>query len=358
MTKKDTPTEDRSIATLEERSINENDLTVDIIASTPKKDRHGTRLDQSGWELGPFLRVPVITYSHDDRGYTASAGLPIANAIPSTVRVEDGKLKMKVKFTPEDVNEFGFKVWKLVKAGFLHAVSVGFRVLGNDVVEEEDGSLTPVFTRMELLEVAFVTIPSNDEALIQRAAEKTGMAEDEVRSVICEVEKSAEEKEQEYVDMCVRYFKRKKPANKEATKVLKDFFVQRNMQQPSDEAEAWKKMREIMEDEEDTTIVDNKVDDKKEEEAPTTEPAPAPTSAEPEPQPSAAPNGEAEQAAPVQLSYNDLDKLVRNITQGLFDEAVAALQRGTPVSDLPHIMKEAGKGLRANMRDFLATSHN
>src|SRR5947209_8223326 len=153
------------------RSVDRKNLTVDIVASTPSVDSYGTIIDPKGWDLEQFKRNPVITWAHDDRGFTGSDGLPIANAIPDTVRVENGQLKMRLRFTPEDVNPFGYKVFRMIAEGFIHGVSVGFDPdMDNiDTMTDGDGKQVQVYRGAKLLETAVVTIPSNDDALIQRA---------------------------------------------------------------------------------------------------------------------------------------------------------------------------------------------
>src|SRR5258705_11950996 len=110
----------RSHSPVQTRAIDTKNLTVDIIGSTPTVDSYGTVIDQNGWDLDQFKRNPVITWAHDDRGFTASEGLPVANAIPETVRIEGGQLKMKLRFTPEDVHPFGYRVFRMISEGFLH----------------------------------------------------------------------------------------------------------------------------------------------------------------------------------------------------------------------------------------------
>jgi hypothetical protein len=72
-------------------------------------------------------------------------------------------LRVRVEFTPEEVNPDGFKVHQLVEAGFLRAVSVGFRPLEYTYNAEREGY---DFKRAELLEVSVVPVPANQEALI------------------------------------------------------------------------------------------------------------------------------------------------------------------------------------------------
>ncbi len=180
------------------RSVDKKNLTVDIVASTPSVDSYGTVIDPKGWDVEQFKRNPVITWAHDDRGFTGSDGLPIANALPETVRVENGQLKMRLRFTPEDVNPFGYKVFRMIAEGFIHGVSVGFDpdMEETDTMTDGDGDSVQIFRSSKLLEVAVVTIPSNDDALIQRARQLNREGDlERIRSLARNVEKMARDME-------------------------------------------------------------------------------------------------------------------------------------------------------------------
>lgn len=337
---------------IEQRVVNETDLTVDIIASTPGVDSHGTMIDQNGWKLERFKKNPVITHAHDDRGWTGSDGLPIANAIPETIRVEDGKLKMKVRFTPKDVNEFGYKVWRLVKEGFLHGVSVGFMPMERpETVERDDGGIDVVFREMELLEVAFVTVPSNPETLVQRCIELEKNP-DEIKRQVEEIN----DMENNTLNSKYRsYFEKKQPANAAATKVLKRFFTARGMDIPEDEVEAWKKMNDVLDEEAEAEPKpevkpeeEPKPEEVKKEEEEIT-PAPTPTE-----QPKEAPS--EEQKASVLLTANDLFTVMAKAAKRVEDDCVEALRNGEPVSSLDKVATKSVESLKKSIRSLAHTS--
>src|SRR3982750_409205 len=77
------------------RGVNRDARTVDIVASDFSLDSYGTRIDPNGWELEQFRKNPVICLQHD-----SYARLPVATAIPESVRVENGRLVMTVQFPP------------------------------------------------------------------------------------------------------------------------------------------------------------------------------------------------------------------------------------------------------------------
>src|SRR5947209_10501725 len=150
------------------RGVNFDARTVDIVASDFSLDSYGTRIDPSGWDLEQFRKNPVICLQHD-----SYADLPVASAIPQTIRVENGKLLMTVQFPPEGTSEDADEAFGLIAAGVLRGVSVGF-----DPSEWQDTTeRTPdgqelrvrVYTKQRLMETSFVTIPSNDNGLVVRA---------------------------------------------------------------------------------------------------------------------------------------------------------------------------------------------
>lgn len=240
--------------TVQTRSIDTEKRTIDIIASTSEKDDYGTRFDQSGWMLERFIKNPVINYAHDDRGHTASAGLPIARAVKETIRVEDGKLQMTVEFPKVGVHEFADLVFNLTRDGFLSGLSVGFVPVEDEVVQEGD-ELVRWFKRMELYEVSFVTIPSNSGTLVKRCSDLNRDI-DEAKEAIEKVETmyrtsdnkvtsalAIEHNGKVYFDedvrKCIDYFETRKEVLKIANKFMKDVYEREAKQVPSDLLAAW-----------------------------------------------------------------------------------------------------------------------
>lgn len=141
-------------ATLHAKAAPSKDGLVEFTASTPSVDRAGDVIDPV-WDLKAFERNPVILWAHD---YTA---YPIGRA--KRVWTEGGNLKIAVQFVPEDIYPEADRVRKLYEAGFLSAVSVGFRPLEEPQRLPNGGYRIP---KSELLEVSAVPVPMNAEALI------------------------------------------------------------------------------------------------------------------------------------------------------------------------------------------------
>jgi hypothetical protein len=123
---------------------------MDFVLSDGTLDRHGTRINPRGWEIGKYL--PAL-FGH--------AGIPIGQW--QDVRMDGdrlvGRLAMAAKGTSARIDELR----SLVEQGILRAVSVGFEVLdyGKPGQSEFD------YERQTLVEASLVTIPSNANALAQ-----------------------------------------------------------------------------------------------------------------------------------------------------------------------------------------------
>ena len=72
-------------------------------------------------------------------------------------------LRAVAEFPERGVYPFADTVQDLVPAGIINAVSVGFRVLDDDFNVGPDGV---VWAEKELLEISFVPVPANPEALV------------------------------------------------------------------------------------------------------------------------------------------------------------------------------------------------
>ena len=155
---------------------------VSFVASSATPDRYGDIIDVRGWVLDNYKRNNVILLNHD------SNQLPIARG---HVYVRNDKLIVDVEFDKED--ERAAEVERKVKAGFMNAVSVGFRPLESKSRSELPtdnkyyGQRGMYYSKAELLEVSIVTIPANGEATMLEQKFYNTMKEEilkEVKEVI------------------------------------------------------------------------------------------------------------------------------------------------------------------------------
>lgn len=145
----------------------EDQRTFEFVISDETRDRHGTVLKMSGWDLENYRKNPVVAYQHElGAGFLSDRTDPDQIIGTSELRIEDNQLIAAVTFEPAEVNPFAEKIRQKVIHGTLRAASVGFDpVSGNwgDETRGEDPE-TFYFTRHELIEWSIVNVPSNPNA--------------------------------------------------------------------------------------------------------------------------------------------------------------------------------------------------
>lgn len=119
-----------------------------VLASTSAIDRQGDSIDQSGWDISNFKLNPVMPWAHN---YDE---LPVAKA--TGIEITERGLECDFEFAPAEGNPKAQQIKILYDQGYLNAVSVGF------IPKERKGN---TITKAELLEISFVPVPANQEAL-------------------------------------------------------------------------------------------------------------------------------------------------------------------------------------------------
>lgn len=156
----------------------EGDLELyTIVASTPAVDRDNEVILPRAYKasLKGYLKTnPVILYMHDM--WKPAVGKAVAG------RVEDDALRLEMQWAETAVAQ---ELKYLYDEGFMNTFSVGFipqkaitdpneimrelRKLGWEFDDDQTKLPWRVYTEVELLEVSAVTVPSNREAVMQRA---------------------------------------------------------------------------------------------------------------------------------------------------------------------------------------------
>jgi HK97 family phage prohead protease len=138
---------------------------VTFRASTPTIDGHGSIVRPEGIKTERFESNPVFLWAHD--GYRSLGGPPKIEHVIGRINAyarDTQAFDIDVEFATEEVNAWGEKAFRLVKAGFLNAVSIGFNPLSWHW-ETIEGREVLIFDSVELLEVSLVPIPSNPDAV-------------------------------------------------------------------------------------------------------------------------------------------------------------------------------------------------
>lgn len=138
-----------------------DNLVLDWVISTSVVDREQDTIAVDGWHLDNFRKGGSVIWAHDYK-------FPLTNiATPSAVRVEGDKLKSRARYTPKDLNPFGFMQYRLAAEGFLKSCSVGLRII-KSVDNNERGGWWPMdILEQELLEFSHAPVAANPEALVE-----------------------------------------------------------------------------------------------------------------------------------------------------------------------------------------------
>ena len=161
----------------------EGERKIKFVFSTGEVDRYGDTINPKGWDLENYRKNPVVLFGHD-----AGTG---ENVIGRAVDLEqDGEqLRGTIEFIPADINPNAEMIYQMAKAGFLSAVSVGFRPIEFRAAADKSRKGGIDFLRQELLEVSVVPIPALPSALVT----EKGFSVDKLREFGVEVESEENE---------------------------------------------------------------------------------------------------------------------------------------------------------------------
>lgn len=146
---------DRAYSTLEIKALDEETGTIIGIASTPTPDR----MDDIVLPTGAKYRLPIpLLWQHNHSD-------PIGEVVEAKITAKGIEVVAKVALgVTDDIDRY----WKLMKAGLVRGLSIGFRGLK---VAQIEGSWGVEFQEWEWLELSAVTIPANAEASIATVKE-------------------------------------------------------------------------------------------------------------------------------------------------------------------------------------------
>lgn len=131
------------------KSVDEN-WTFKVIASDETVDRAGEVIKIDGWDFKNYMKNPIMLFWHDYWNIESVAGKA------TNIYVEGKKLIVEGIFAWTEKAQM---LRKLYDEGIINTVSVGF------IPKERDANNPSVITKSELLEVSFVPVPANPNAL-------------------------------------------------------------------------------------------------------------------------------------------------------------------------------------------------
>ncbi len=145
----------RAYSTFEVKEVNEDERTIEGIATTPATDRVGDIVEPKGAQFK--LPLPLL-WQHN-------AAEPIGHVVSAKVG-KDG-ITVRAQFVkvsePGRLKDRLDEAWQSVKHKLVRGLSIGFRSIEHSFMEEGNGIR---FLKWEWLELSAVTIPANQEATI------------------------------------------------------------------------------------------------------------------------------------------------------------------------------------------------
>lgn len=141
----------RAYATIEFKSVDDDKRILEGIASTPATDRQDDIVEPAGAEYK--LPVPLLWQhrSSEPIGWVEAAKV-----------TKDG-INVRARIAEAGVSEEIDKAWRLIKAGLVRGLSIGFKPIESADIK---GSYGVHYLKWLWLELSAVTIPANSEASI------------------------------------------------------------------------------------------------------------------------------------------------------------------------------------------------
>jgi HK97 family phage prohead protease/HK97 family phage major capsid protein len=127
---------------------------MEFVLSDETPDRMDDVILSDGWDLKHFKKNPIALFAH-------RSDFPIGKW--SNLRIEDKQLRGHLELAPVGTSHRIDEIIRLVDAGVLKAVSVGFRPTEYEEREGTDWGYT--YVKSELVECSLVTVPANPNAL-------------------------------------------------------------------------------------------------------------------------------------------------------------------------------------------------
>ena len=127
-----------------------------FVLSDQSVDRMGDIIMADGWKLSNFKRNPIALGFHRNDFIVGTW---------KDVRIENSELRGRLELAPEGTSPRIDEIRRLVDAGILRAVSVGFRPLKHEPLDAEEPWSGARFLEQELVECSLVSVPANANAI-------------------------------------------------------------------------------------------------------------------------------------------------------------------------------------------------
>jgi HK97 family phage prohead protease/HK97 family phage major capsid protein len=116
----------------------------------------GDIIQADGWDVANFSKNPIALFNHNP-------SFPIGRW--QDLKVDKGALRGKLIMAPAGTSNRIDEIRKLIDAGILRAVSVGFRDIESVPLDKKNPFSGVRFLKAELVETSLVSVPANPNAL-------------------------------------------------------------------------------------------------------------------------------------------------------------------------------------------------
>lgn len=130
--------------------------------STPAVARDMHTVAADAWQTEAFMRNPVFLWAHDD------SSLPIGRVVSITTSAD--KLVGAVEYASAELNPFADTVYRMVRAGYLNAVSTSWIPIEGRMSKDRERPGGVDFYSVDLLEISQVPVPAHPDALASARA--------------------------------------------------------------------------------------------------------------------------------------------------------------------------------------------
>jgi HK97 family phage prohead protease len=208
------------------KSINREDKTIEIVASTSEIDRDNEVIEPQAFvqTINSFKSNPVVLSCHQHRLQSGESPV-IGSAIPDSIIISDKDLRFKIRFADTSLGE---NYWRLYRDKHMRACSIGFIPI-EGVSKRTNSKDVYHHTKIELLEVSLVPVPSNRQALARakrldwletkKDQHEDGKMLAEIRAEYAEQGRDFDQESNEFAEALLGVGKY---ANSEAVKSLQD----------------------------------------------------------------------------------------------------------------------------------------
>lgn len=141
----------RGYSWLNIREVDDDKRIIEGIATTPQQARDGDILETAGIQFK--LPLPFL-YQHNSRQ-------PIGNVM--TAKVDKDGIRVRIQIAPPGTADFIDEAWRLIRAGLVRGLSIGWRTL-QELYDKEIGGFR--ILKSEWLELSAVSVPADPNATI------------------------------------------------------------------------------------------------------------------------------------------------------------------------------------------------